>query len=155
MMQVATRSAAKDDIPLMLQILGEAEDEIEKWRGGKVLRESRPPGSLAELLERCLEREDMLCLLATLDDVAVGIGLAGQAELANGDPIAKIQILYVLNGARGVGAGAAIMAELAAWAETNSCIGLDATALPGDRNTKNFFESHGMSARSLTLFKHL
>ena len=155
MMQVATRSAAKDDISLMLRILSEAEDEIEKWRGGKVLRESRPAGSFAELLERCLEREDMLCLLATLDDVAVGIGLAGQAELANGDPIAKIQILYVLNGARGVGAGAAIMAELAAWAETNSCIGLDATALPGDRNTKNFFESHGMSARALTLFKHL
>ena len=155
MIQVATRTAAKDDIPLMLRILGEAESEIEKWRGGKVLGESRPAGSFAELLETCLEREDMLCLLATLDDVAVGIGLASQAKLASGDPIAKIQILYVLDGARGVGAGAAIMAELAAWAEARSCIGIDATALPGDRNTKNFFESHGMSARALTLFKNL
>ena len=155
MIQVATRSAAGDDIPLMLRILGEAEGEIEKWRGGKVLRESRPAGSLAELLERCLEREDMLCLLGTLDDVPVSIGLATQAKLANGDPIAKIQILYVLEGARGVGAGAAIMAELAAWAETKGCIGIDATALPGDRSTKNFFESHGMSARALTLFKQL
>ena len=155
MIHVATRSAAGDDIPLMLRILGEAEGEIEKWRGGKVLWESRPQGSLAELLERCLEREDMLCLLGTLDDVPVSIGLATQAKLANGDPIAKIQILYVLEGARGVGAGAAIMAELAAWAETKGCIGIDATALPGDRSTKNFFESHGMSARELTLFKQL
>ena len=155
MIQVATRSAAGDDIPLMMRILGEAEGEIEKWRGGKVLWESRPSDSLAELLERCLAREDMLCLLGTLDDVPVSIGLATQAKLANGDPIAKIQILYVLEGARGVGAGAAIMAELAAWAETKGCIGIDATALPGDRSTKNFFESHGMSARELTLFKQL
>ena len=155
MIHVATRSAAKDDIPLMLRILGEAEGEIEKWRGGKVLWESRPPDSLAELLERCLARDDMLCLLGTLDDVPVGIGLATQAKLANGDPIAKIQIFYVLEGARGVGAGAAIMAELAAWAEAKGCIGLDAAALPGDRSTKNFFESHGMSARALTLFKRL
>ena len=155
MIHVATRSAAKDDIPLMLRILGEAEDEIEKWRGGKVLWESRPPDSLAELLAKCLARDDMLCLLGTLDDVPVGIGLATQAKLANGDPMAKIQIFYVLKGARGVGAGAAIMAELAVWAETKGCIGLDAAALPGDRNTKNFFESHGMSARALTLFKQL
>ena len=155
MIQVATRSAAGDDIPLMMRILGEAEGEIEKWRGGKVLWESRPSDSLAELLERCLARDDMLCLLGTLDDVPVSIGLATQAKLANGDPIAKIQILYVLEGARGVGAGAAIMAEVAAWAETKGCIGIDATALPGDRSTKNFFESHGMSARALTLFKQL
>ena len=155
MIHVATRSAAGDDIPLMLRILGEAESEIEKWRGGKVLWESRPPDSLAELLERFLARQDMLCLLGTLDDVPVSIGLATQAKLANGDPIAKIQILYVLEGARGVGAGAAIMAELAAWAETKGCIGIDAAALPGDRSTKNFFESHGMSARALTLFKQL
>ena len=155
MIQVATRSAAGDDIPLMMRILGEAEGEIEKWRGGKVLWESRPSDSLAELLERCLARDDMLCLLGTLDDVPVSIGLATQAKLANGDPIAKIQIFYVLEGARGVGAGAAIMAELTAWAETKGCIGIDATALPGDRSTKNFFESHGMSARALTLFKQL
>ena len=155
MIQVATRSAAGDDIPLMLRILGEAESEIEKWRGGKVLWESRPSDSLADLLERCLARDDMLCLLGTLDDVPVSIGLAAHAKLANGDPIAKIQILYVLEGARGVGTGAAIMAELAAWAETKGCIGIDATALPGDRSTKNFFESHGMSARELTLFKQL
>lgn len=155
MIQVATRSATRDDIPLMLRILSEAEGEIQRWRGGKVLWENRPPGSLTELLEKCLDREDMLCLLATLDEVSVGIGLAAQAKLASGDPIAKIQILYVLEGARGVGAGAAMMAELAAWAESNSCIGIDATALPGDRSTKNFFESHGMSARALTLFKQL
>ena len=155
MIQVATRSATGDDIPLMLRILGEAESEIRKWRGGKVLWESRPAESIAELLTRCLAREDMLCLLGTLDDVSVGIGLATQAKLASDDPIAKIQAFYVLEGARGAGAGAAIMAELAAWAEINGCIGIDATALPGDRSTKNFFESHGMSARSLTLFKKL
>lgn len=155
MIHVATRSATRGDIPLMQQILGEAEDKIQKWRGSKVLWENRPPGSIAELLERCLERDDMLCLLGTLDDISVGIGLAAQAKLANGDPIAKIQILYVLEGARSVGTGEAIMAELSAWAKTRGCVGIDATALPGDRNTKNFFESHGMSARALTLFKQL
>ena len=155
MIKVATRSAGETDISIVTAILNEAAAEIERWRGGKVLWEDRPSGEIADLLAECLERDDMLCILGTLDDVAAGVGLVAQAQLANGDPIAKIRILYVLKDARGVGAGEAMMTALSEWSRARGCSGIDAIALPGDRNTKNFFESHGMSARSLTLFKSI
>ena len=33
------------------------------------------------------------------------------------------------------------------------CIGIDSRALPGDRETKNFFESFGLKARLLTVHR--
>lgn len=155
MIEVATRLAGKSDISVITAILNEAEAEIERWRGGKVLWQDRPSGEIADLLAKCLDRDDKLCILGTLDDVAVGIGLVAQAQLANGDPIAKIHILYVLKDARGVGAGEAMMTALSEWSQARGCTSMDAIALPGDRSTKNFFESHGMSARALTLSKQL
>ena len=157
MIKVAIRLAGESDISntILSAILNEAKDEIERWRGGEVLWEDRPSGEIADLLAKCLERDDALCVLGTLDEVVVGIGLVTQAKLANGDLVAKIQILYVLPGARGVGTGEAIMTALSEWAQDRGCQGIDAVALPGDRNTKNFFESHGMSARSLTLYKSI
>lgn len=155
MIKVATRLAGETDISIVSAILNEAAAEIEQWRGGKVLWEDRPSGEIADLLAECRERDDMLCILGTLDDVAAGVGLVAQAQLANGDPIAKIHILYVLKDARGVGAGEAMMTALSEWSQARGCTGIDAIALPGDRSTKNFFESHGMSARALTLAKQL
>lgn len=155
MIKVATRLADKSDIPAASAILSDAETEIERWRGGKVLWQDRPSGEIADLLAKCLDRDDKLCVIGTLDDVAVGIGLVAQTQLANSDPIAKIHILYVLKDARGVGAGEAMMTALSEWSQARGCTGIDAIALPGDRSTKNFFESHGMSARALTLSKQL
>ena len=155
MIKVATRSADKNDISVASALLHNAEAEIERWRGGNLLWQDRPSGEIADLLAKCLDRDDMLCVIGTLDDVAVGIGLVSQTRLASSVPIAKIHILYVLKDARGVGAGEAIMAALSEWSQAKGCNGIDAVALPGDRSTKNFFESHGMSARALTLFKQL
>ena len=155
MIKVATRLADKNDISVASALLHDAEAEIERWRGGNLLWQDRPSGEIADLLAKCLDRDDMLCVIGTLDDVAVGIGLVARTQLANSDPIAKIHILYVLKDARGVGIGEAMMAALSEWSQAKGCNGMDATALPGDRSTKNFFESHGMSARALTLSKQL
>lgn len=153
MIKVATRLADKGDIPAASAILSDAEAETERWRGGNLLWQDRPSGKIPDLLAKCLDRDDMLCVIGTLDDVAVGIGLIARTQLANSDPISKIHILYVLKDARGVGIGEAMMAALSEWSQAKGSTGIDAAALPGDRNTKNFFESHGMSARALTLFK--
>lgn len=155
MIKVATRLAEENDISVVSALLHDAEAETEQWRGGNLLWQDRPSGEIADLLAKCLDRDDMLFVIGTLDDAAVGIGLVSQTQLANSDPIAKIHIIYVLKDARGVGAGEAMMAALSDWSQAKGCNGIDAVALPGDRNTKNFFESHGMSARALTLFKQL
>ena len=41
------------------------------------------------------------------------------------------------------------------WATSGGCIGLDSLALPGDRQTKNFFESFGLVARAIIVHRRL
>jgi hypothetical protein len=47
------------------------------------------------------------------------------------------------------------MAALVEWCEGEGCSGVDSLALPGDRATKNFFESFGLVARALIVHKDL
>jgi hypothetical protein len=35
------------------------------------------------------------------------------------------------------------------------CVGIDALALPGNRQTKNFFESFGFTARAIVVHRRL
>jgi hypothetical protein len=41
------------------------------------------------------------------------------------------------------------------WLEGQGAVGVDGTALPGDRQAKNFFESAGFKARVLTMYRPL
>jgi hypothetical protein len=47
------------------------------------------------------------------------------------------------------------MDDLVAWCTAEGCIGMDAMALPGDRDTKNFFERSGFTARKLVMYHSL
>jgi hypothetical protein len=42
-----------------------------------------------------------------------------------------------------------------AWATGRKCIGIDSLALPGNRETKNFFESFGLVARAIVVHRPL
>ena len=63
--------------------------------------------------------------------------------------------LYVHPEARDVGIGEAMIEELLTWAPTTGAKALEATALPGDRQTKNLFERFGMKARAITVSRRL
>ncbi len=52
---------------------------------------------------------------------------------------------------RGVGLGEAVMVAGLEAADRWGCTEIDAHALPGDRHTKNFFESFGLKARLLVV----
>lgn len=41
------------------------------------------------------------------------------------------------------------------WFRSQGCVGVEATALPGQRATKNFFEEQGLQARLLTVYRSL
>ncbi len=58
-------------------------------------------------------------------------------------------------GARGVGVGRALLDDLVAWFSASGCRGADASALPGDRATKNFYEAAGFKARLITVHRAL
>jgi hypothetical protein len=48
-----------------------------------------------------------------------------------------------------------LMDQLVEWCRERGCIGVDSLALPGDRATKNFFESFGLVARAIIVHRRL
>ena len=41
------------------------------------------------------------------------------------------------------------------WCRAAGCVGVDSLALPGNRHTKNFFETFGFKARALVVHRSL
>ncbi len=58
-----------------------------------------------------------------------------------------------MDDARSVGVGVCLMDFLVNQALENKVIGIDSFALPGDRETKNFFEYQGMVARLIQVYR--
>jgi GNAT superfamily N-acetyltransferase len=94
-------------------------------------------------------------LAATLDDVVMGYAAARRESLRDGAVMAVISDIYVEEGCRGIGLGEALMDEIVAWARREGCIGIDSIALPGNRETKNFFETFGLVARAIIVHRPL
>ena len=106
-------------------------------------------------LQADLADVDRVVLLGCLGDVPVGYAIASIHPLADGTCAADVSEVFVEPDARGVGIGNLLMHQLVHWATDRGCIGIDARALPGDRNTKNFFESFGLVARAITVHRDL
>ena len=150
------RRAAEADIVSVAGLAAQAASELSVLRGGRVWSrlEARPDPQL-ESLARDLQADDALVVVGTIDDAVVGYGAIRLVELHDGSTVGRVSDIYVLPDARGVGVGEAMMELLMAWAGRRGCIGVDSLALPGDRNTKNFFETHGLVARAITVHRRL
>lgn len=86
----------------------------------------------------------------------VVVGLAAVVtEIRAGSRAGRIECLYVEPEARGVGVGSALMTAAVAWCRQQSCVEIDALALPGDRSSKQRYEGAGFTARLLTLSRKL
>ena len=93
--------------------------------------------------------------LGTIDESAVGYATAHVEQLRDGTVLGVIDHLFVESEARDVGVGEALMNALLAWFRSQGCTAADATALPGNRETKNFFETAGFSARLIVMHHRL
>jgi GNAT superfamily N-acetyltransferase len=76
-------------------------------------------------------------------------------HLADGTTLGVVDDLFVLPDGRGVGVGEAMMDLLLEFCATHGCTGIDAVALPGNRETKNFFETFGLVARAIVVHRDL
>jgi GNAT superfamily N-acetyltransferase len=111
-------------------------------------------------------------LLGAFSDGAVGDGAFTEGALGDGELgdgalvgwayvrlhtlpdnriLGIIDELAVHPDGRQIGAGELLLEHVLAWCRTKECIGVDSYALPGARETKNFFETFGMKARLLTV----
>ena len=89
--------------------------------------------------------EHGLVLVGTVLGVPVGVVVA-RHEVVSDKRLALMEELYTEPEARGVGVGRRLIQAVELWARATGCIGIESMALPGDRDTKNFFESHAMKS---------
>ena len=150
------RPATAEDVPTLATLARGAADELGPTRGGAVFlaREAR-----AEPFEATVgadvAADDVIVLAGTIDDTVVGYAVGRTELLRDGSTLGRIDDLYVEAGARDVGVGEALMDQLLVWFRDRGCAGVDATALPGNRSTKNFFEMSGFTARMLVMHHRL
>jgi GNAT superfamily N-acetyltransferase len=95
--------------------------------------------------------DDWVSVVGTIDDVVVGVAVGRVRAMHRDGSVGQVEALYVEPDGRGIGVGDALLLEMMSIFKDRGCIGVDAWALPGERETKNFYEAHGFSARVLTV----
>ncbi len=125
-------------------------------RGGELWAERDAwPEPLDDAYRALVGRDDALVVVGTIDDTPLGFGAVVRERLRSGRTLGVITDLFVDEGARSVGVGEAMADALVAHCRAHGCVGIDAPALPGHRAAKNFFETHGFTARALVMHRRL
>lgn len=155
-MKEAARPATVDDLDRLAELAAAAVAEQAADRGGDVwsVREARPVPA-RESLAADIDDTDRLVLAGTIDDAVVGYAAVHTERVRDGRVLGVITDVYVEPGARAVGVGEELLAAVLAWCRERGCSGIDALALPGNRETKNFFETFGFTARALIVHHQL
>jgi GNAT superfamily N-acetyltransferase len=147
----SARLGVADDTARLAELWEEAGAELGPQRGGALLlRSASFPGT---------ERDaEAVLAVGAIDDVVVGFGFGrvdrvrshrpvfGPERGAGGDRLGVIEVLYVEPGGRGIGVMVGRFTEL-------GCLGFDASALPGNREAKAFFETQGFVTRLLVMHR--
>jgi ribosomal protein S18 acetylase RimI-like enzyme len=151
----AARAATVADVARIAALCRAFAAELIPTRGGApwAAREARRE-PLDEAFASLVTAPDAHVVVGTIDGVVVGFGALHLEALDDGRR-GVITELYVEPGARGVGVGEAIAEQLVAFCTAADCTGIDAWALPGQRDAKNFFEGSGFTARLLVMHRPL
>ncbi|HJM00158.1 MAG: GNAT family N-acetyltransferase [Acidimicrobiales bacterium] len=151
-MKEGVRFATLEDLDALEEFAAQAVEEQVDNKGGAVWskRDTRSQPYRASL-EAAFNDPDQDLWVGLIDDVPVGYAAARAEILRTGEILGIVSDLWVEPGAREVGVGEALINEIIIWCKERHCIGIDSLALPGNRATKNFFETFGFKARLLTV----
>lgn len=155
-MDVFLRPAVASDLDVITGLIEAVHAELAPERGGAawLVSEAR-----ATPLRRSIHGDicapDVHVRVSGIDDVVFGVAVTRLRELHDARRVALISELVVDPDARGVGLGVGLLDDAVAWAKVVGAVGIESTALPGQRATKNFFEAAGMKARMLTVYASL
>ena len=150
------RAATPHDVPRLVELAHELRAELREMRGGALweVREARVRPTV-EAFAALLDRDDAHVVAGAIDDAVVAYGTAELERLTDGTTLGIVGDLYVEPEARAVGVGEEVAGALVAFCTAAGCTGIDAFALPGHREAKNFFERNGFTARALVMHKPL
>jgi GNAT superfamily N-acetyltransferase len=153
---LTAREATAGDVPDVAQLLSEAVAAVANERGGGIFldRETLAP-PFPEQLSGMLADPAALVAVGALDDVIMGAAVAKAEILRGGQVLARLEFLWVEPDAREVGLGGDLMDFVKRWARAAGATRLDAYALPGNREAKNFLETAGFSARLIVMHHKL
>ena len=150
------RPAVAEDVDRLAELTAHAVAEQVDGRGGRVWsqREARAVPAHASLAAAVADPAQLV-LAGTIDGTTIGYLVACTERLADGTLLGVVTDVFVEPGARAVGVGEVMIDEVIAWCTAQGCVGIDALALPGNRETKNFFETFGFKARALIVHRSL
>lgn len=151
---VTARAATTADLPDVAQLLADGSAAVSDERGGHVFvnREALEP-PYEDRLSALLGDATAAIAIGAVDDVAMGCALARVETLRDGTVLARLEHLWVEPGAREVGLGGELIDLVMKWACEVGATRLDAYALPGNREAKNFLETAGFSARLIVMHR--
>ena len=141
-MMEGVRLAMVEDLEALEEFAAQAVEEQIDNRGGTIWsrRETRSQPYRARLAA-ALNAPDQDLWVGLIDEAAVGYAVARAEGLRTGEILGIVSDLWVEPAAREVGVGEALINEIIGWCKERGCIGIDSLALPGNRATKNFFET--------------
>lgn len=152
----SARPATPEDLPALVDLATAAIAEKRTQKGGELWsRREQRRDPIDQSLAHDLKADDTAVLVGLIDDTVIGFGSAHLETLRDGGILGVVDEVYVDPGARAVGVGEVLMNQLVDWCRDQGCFGVDSLALPGDRATKNFFESFGLVARAIVVHRRL
>lgn len=150
------RAAGDADLDRLAELAEAAIAELSEQRGGAMWRRREARAEpVRPSLAAAIADPDQRVLAGCIDGTVVGYAVARLERLRDGGLLGVVDDLYVEPGARDVSVGEAMMDDLLAWCEERGCMGVDSLALPGTRQTKNFFERYGLVARAIVVHRRL
>ncbi len=149
------RLATLDDLDAIAGVSSRIADDLPDKRGGSLFLRRESGGDARSRAKAQLEGTDGFAVVGTYDDVVFGYAVVQIETLGDGGILARVDDLAVDAEIRASGIGEAMMNLVLDTARARGCFGIDSRALPGDRHTKNFFESFGLKARMLVVHKTL
>ncbi len=149
------RPATLDDVAAIEHVATMVRAEQVDARGGSLFQAREAgPWPLGDRVRTLIADDDSVAVVGCYDDVVFGYGLAVIERLADGRLLGRLDDLAVEPEARSSGIGEAMMNLVLEELRAAGCSGVDSRALPGDRQTKNFFESFGLKARLLVVHQN-
>jgi ribosomal protein S18 acetylase RimI-like enzyme len=152
----SARPATAADVVRLVELAEQAIAELTPTKGGDIWarREARR-APYDESFVSDLAADDRRVLVGEIEGAVIGYAVVHLELLHDNRLLGVVTDIYVEPEARDVSVGECLMDAIVAWCSARGCVGIDSLALPGNRATKNFFETFGLVARAIVVHRRL